>query len=89
MFMRISKDFIMREIAGDRVIVPTGSAVMNFNGLIMVNEVGAFLWEKLQEETNLELLTKNVLEEYEVDENTARNDIEEFISKLQEGGILQ
>ncbi|WP_426350930.1 PqqD family protein [Alloiococcus sp. CFN-8] len=87
--MRISKDFIMREIAGDRVIVPTGSAVMNFNGLIMVNEVGAFLWEKLQEETNLELLTKNVLEEYEVDENTARNDIEEFISKLQEGGILQ
>ena len=87
--MRISEDFIMREIAGDRVIIPTGSAVMNFNGLIMVNEVGAFLWEKLQEETSLELLTKNVLEEYEVDENTARNDIEEFVSKLQEGGILK
>ncbi len=87
--MKISKDYIMREIAGDRVIVPTGSAVMNFNGLIMVNEVGAFLWEKLQEDTTLEVLTESVLEEYEVDEKTARKDIEEFISKLQEGGILQ
>ena len=87
--MRISKDFIIREIAGDHVIVPTGTAVMNFNGLIMVNEVGAFLWEKLQEDTTLESLTENVLEEYEIDEKTARKDIEEFIYKLQEGGILQ
>ena len=86
--MKISKDFIMREIAGDHVIVPTGSTVMDFNGLIMVNELGAFLWERLQQETTLEELTKNVLDEYEVDDNTVRQDIEEFINKLKEGGIL-
>ena len=86
--MKISKDFIMREIAGDHVIVPTGSTVMDFNGLIMVNELGAFLWERLQQETTLEELTKNVLDEYEDDENTAGQDIEEFINKLKEGGIL-
>ena len=41
------------EIAGDYVIIPTGKTVLKFNGLITVNEVGAYLWKLLQKEVDL------------------------------------
>ena len=43
--MKIQKEFVLREIAGDYVIIPTGKTVLTFNGLITVNEVGAELWK--------------------------------------------
>ena len=48
--MRINKEFVLREIAGDYVIIPTGQTVLEFNGLITVNEVGVSIWNMLQEE---------------------------------------
>ena len=86
--MKIEKDFILREIAGDYVIVPTGKMALEFNGLITVNELGAFIWEKLQQETTEEELIASILEEYEVPEETARKDTEEFLDKLRENRIL-
>lgn len=86
--MRIEKDFILREIAGDYIIIPTGRTVLDFNGLITVNEVGVTLWKMLQEEVTLETLVQGVLAEYDVEEDVAREDIQEFLDKLVEGGIL-
>lgn len=45
--MRIKKEFVLREIAGDYVIIPTGKTVLEFNGLITVNEVGVSIWKML------------------------------------------
>lgn len=86
--MKIEKEFILREIAGDYVIVPTGKTALEFNGLITVNELGAFIWGKLQQETSEEELVDSVLEEYEASEETVRNDVKEFLEKLTECNIL-
>ena len=87
--MRVEKEFVLREIAGDYIIIPTGKTVLEFNGLVTVNEVGVLLWKMLQEEVTFEDLVKGVLEEYDVDENTARSDIQEFLDKLTENNILK
>lgn len=87
--MKISKSYIIREIAGEYVAVPTGEAAVRFNGLITINEIGAFLWRKLQEETDEAGLLQAVLEEYEVDEATARADIQTFLRTLEQNGILE
>lgn len=86
--MKINKEFVIREIAGECVIVPTGKTVLDFNGLIVVNETAQFIWEQLQEETDEDTLVKKLLEEYEVTEEEARSDVKEFIEKLIEGNIL-
>lgn len=86
--MRIDKEFVLREIAGDYIIIPTGSTVLEFNGLITVNEVGVTLWKMLQEEVAMEQLVQGVLAEYEVEEEVAREDIQEFLDILVRGGIL-
>lgn len=88
MVMRIDKEFVLREIAGDYIIIPTGKTVLEFNGLITVNEVGVSLWNMLQEEVTFEELVQGILEEYDVEESVAREDIQEFLDKLIEGGIL-
>lgn len=87
--MKVEKEFVLREIAGDYVIIPTGRTVLSFNGLITVNEIGAFLWNHLQENVTVEELVNYVLDEYEVDEETAREDILEFLDTLVNGGILK
>lgn len=87
--MKVDKEFVLREIAGDYVIIPIGRTVLSFNGLITVNEIGAFLWNLLQEDVTREDLVAKVLDEYEVDEETAREDIQEFLDTLVSGGILE
>ena len=87
--MRVEKDFILREIAGDYVIIPTGNTVLTFNGLISVNEVGASLWKLLQEDVTTEDLVAGILDEYDVDEETAREDIQEFLDVLMEAQVIK
>ena len=86
--MRIDKEFVLREIAGDYIFIPTGSTVLEFNGLITVNEVGVTLWKMLQDEVTLDQLVQGVLAEYDVEEEVAREDIQEFLEALVKGGIL-
>ena len=86
--MQVGKEFVLREIAGEYIIIPTGKMVSRFNGLITVNEVGVSLWNMLQEDVTLEQLVQGVLDEYEVEESLAREDILEFLEKLKLGGIL-
>lgn len=86
--MKVDKEFVLREIAGDYIIIPTGKTVLEFNGLITVNEVGVSLWNMLQNETTLDELVRGILDEYDVEEEVAREDIQEFLDKLIAGGIL-
>lgn len=88
MRMKINRDFILREIAGEYVIIPTGKTALEYNGLITVNEIGVKLWNMLQKDVNFEDLVAGILDEYDVKEEIAREDIQEFLDKLVKGGIL-
>ena len=46
--MKLKKDFVMRRIANTCVVVPTGDTMVDFNGMLSLNETGAFLWERLE-----------------------------------------
>ena len=86
--MRVEKEFVLREIAGDYIIIPTGKTVLEFNGLVTVNEVGVSLWKMLQEDISFDSLVEGILEEYDVDEAVAREDIREFLDRMIDSGIL-
>lgn len=86
--MKIKKDFIKREIAGDYILVPIGSTAMDFNGLITMNDVGVFIWDNLESSNNEDELLNKILSEYEVDEKTAKADMEEFLEVLKKADII-
>lgn len=87
--MKIDKEFVLREIAGDYVIIPTGKTVLEFNGLISTNEVGASIWRMLQQETTFDEVVKGILDEYDVEENVVKEDVSVFLNQLSEKGILK
>lgn len=86
--MRISDQFILRQIAGEYIIIPTGQTTLKFNGMITVNEQGAFLWEALKEEITEDALVDAVLAEYDTDRQTAQADVTEFLEVLRQKRIL-
>ncbi len=86
--MQIKKELIKREIAGDTILVPVGKTVYDSNGLFALNELGAFLWDKLPEADTQEDLLNAVLAEYEVTPEEAAADIADFLRKLEELGII-
>ena len=50
--MKIDKKFVLREIAGEYIIIPTGKTALDFKGLITVNEVGVSIWKMLQNDNS-------------------------------------
>ena len=86
--MKISKDIVLREIAGEHILVPVGEAAARFQGMMTLNDTGLFLWELLQEEHSQDELVQALVEEYDVDAPTARADVEAFLQQLQKPGIL-
>ena len=86
--MKIKKELVKRDIAGDIVLVPGGKTVYDANGLFVMNEVGEFLWDRLSEAESAEDLANAVVQEYDVGIEEARRDIEEFLDKLRQMDII-
>lgn len=87
--MKISKDFILKEIAGEFIVIPVGKNLVDFNAVITLNETGAFLWNQMQNDCDISHLIEALVSEFDVDEETAGADIDEFIKKLTSVGILK
>ena len=86
--MKIREGFVLRQVADATIVVPSGETSLDFNGMITLNETGAFLWKLLESDTDEDAMVKAMLSEYEVDENTARSGIEKFVGKLEQEGLL-
>lgn len=87
--MKASKDFILREIAGEYILVPAGAASTRLNGLITLNELGWFIFKTLETEQTLDSLTDAITAEYDVEREVARADALEFLQQLDKAGALE
>ena len=86
--MIIKKTVIKRQVAGDTILIPVGSAVLDSNGLFVLNEVAEFVWDILPEvETEAEICSR-VLEEFEATPEQVEADVSEFLSSLRKLGLL-
>lgn len=86
--MKIVKEFILREIAGECILIPTGETTQEFNGLITLSDTGKFIWEQIERVDSLEELVDAMIEEYDIDRDTAKKDAVEFIGTLMTNGFV-
>ena len=87
--MKIKDNFLLREIAGIHVIVPIGERVIDFKGMMMLNEFGTFIWNELQSDRSFDDILDTIMENYEIDAETARKDLEEFLERIRKNGALE
>lgn len=84
--MKIKGDYLLDTIGGEKMAVPI---TVNDGGLAGLNEVGAFLWEKLQGGTTEADLVKALTSEYDVKEEKATADVKKFLEILRTKGLLE
>ena len=87
--MQIKKEMIFRNIAGDNVLLPGADATLDLNGLFVVTDQRAFIWNSLPDVKDEDEILEKMLDEYEIDEETARKDIAEFLGRLRGFGIIE
>lgn len=84
--MKIRDGYLLKEVAGNHVVVPVGN--VSFNGMLSLNETGVLIWKKLQDGCTEEDLVAAFLEEYDVSEERAKNDVSVFVEKLKNAGVI-
>lgn len=88
--MKIKEGFILRKVADSYVVVAVGAASVSFKGVIKINESAAMLWKAMEgSDKSVEDLVKLLLNEYSVDEKTARKDVIDFTEGLKGAGIIE
>ena len=85
--MKIKEGFLLREVAGQTVVLPCGDA-MDLNMMITLNETGKFLWKLLEQDTDEASLVNALLAEYDVDRETAAKSVAAFVAKLKENDFV-
>ena len=65
--MKIKNGFVVREIAGQSIVVALGEASKIFNGMIKLNETGRVIWDALVKGAETEEIVEALLAEYDVD----------------------
>lgn len=88
--MKLKDGLILREVAGQYVIVPTGKRVKEVTSIVYISSSGAYLWDYMREhEFEKEDLVKQIMEHYEgVTEEKAAEDIGKFLKTLADNNIL-
>lgn len=86
--MKLNQNFVLREIAGEAMLVPTGEISAKINGFIALNEVGAVIVKKLAEACEISDIVKALTDEFDVDEETALRDAESFLKGLRENEVV-
>ena len=83
----VSDHYILRNIGGESVLVPTDEAKLN--GMITFSETGDFLWQQLLNPVTEEDLVQLLAREFVVDNATARSDVAQFLSNALRCGMIQ
>ncbi len=80
--MKTSELYIFRDIAGDNLLIPVGEATQRLNGMIHLDNTAAFIWQHINTAKNLDEIVEKIQEEYEVDAETAHQDVYGFALEL-------
>jgi hypothetical protein len=86
--MKIKENFVLRQVAGNWVVLSVADATVDFNGMLNLNESGLMLWKLLQKGSTREALATALTDEYEVSYEQALADVDEYLEKLNGAGCI-
>ena len=85
--MRRNPDFILREIAGEKILVPlTGN--LGLAGILSLNGLGYEIYQRIEETPSFEALVDRLCELYDAPRQVIGADAAEFIEQLKEEKLI-
>ncbi len=86
---RINPDFILREIAGEYTIIPTGGDNVFSNAVMAPNGTAVFLWEAFQQPSTIQDVVVEAMQKYDATEEQIYNSISNFVKQSLEFKVLE
>ena len=87
--MKAKSGFVLRNVVDEFILMPTRDNIGQFNGTVLLNEVSAFVWEKLQNPMSREDLLNAILDEFDVEKAVASADLDTLLKTLLGYGVIE
>ena len=87
--MKVKSNYVLREVAGTWVVLPTAGETVNFNGMLSLNETGALIWRVLETGGDVQSLVDALMQKYDVQRGEAFEDATAFVEKLRTAGVIE
>lgn len=87
--MKKKDGLVLRDVCGEKVIVAEGLGAVDFSNMISLNETAAWLWEHSDENSDINSLAEAMCNEYDVEPEVAKRDIEAVINEWIKAGIAE
>lgn len=87
--MKVKDGFILKDVAGSKIVIATGERRLDFNGIITFNEVGAVIFNMLDGTNTVEDIVNKISTDYEVDTETVRADVDRMIEKMKANNLIE
>lgn len=87
---RFQKDtsIVSQEIAGEVILVPVRQSVGELESIYTLNETAARTWSLIDGQHTLGEIHQQIMAEYDVDEDQAKQDLFELVDQLQQLGAI-
>lgn len=87
--MRIKDGFVMKDVAGSKVVLPIGERQEEINGIITFNDTGAEIFSMLNGVYTVEEIIEKLVKDYEVSYDVAKTDVMNIIEKMRSQGLIE
>jgi|ERR1044071_2307111 hypothetical protein len=82
-------NLMARNIAGETLIVPIRNSIGDLNSIYTLNEVGALIWQMIDERTRVNQIVEAVSLEYDVTKDEAAQDVIELLDSMTAEGLIR
>ena len=86
--MKLADEFVSMALEDEMILVPVGKAAETFHGIVRLNETGAFIVERLKQDTTPPEIVDALLSEYTVERAVAERHVDALLQRLREVGAI-
>jgi len=87
--LKVKDGFVLRNVVDEYILMPVDDTILQFDGAVLLNEVSAFIWNKMQTPVSKVDLLKSILDEFDVEENVAAKDLDSILETFAGFGIIE
>jgi len=90
--MKIKSGYLLRTVAGTHIVVPIAERVIEFKGMMTLNEVAATVWQFMKSEDRdyeYREILEFILSEFDIDRETAEKDLKKLLEQMESSGVIE
>jgi hypothetical protein len=86
--MLLTKDFVLRKIGDEFLLIPLGKRLVSTSKIIVLNSTSSYIIEQLRETCDYNDLLDLILNKFDVEPEIAKTDLKRFLYEAHQIGLI-